>query len=73
MQDEYLSISEAAHKIGVSIATLRNWDNQKKWLVPDYKLPTGRRLYSVRQVENFIINEMRSDTYDDGSNNIFGL
>lgn len=44
---------EVARIVGVSITTIKNWE-EKGALKPDRKLPSGRRLYSERTVEEFI-------------------
>lgn len=44
---------EVARIVGVSITTIKNWEERGS-LKPDRKLPSGRRLYSERTVEEFI-------------------
>ena len=44
---------EVARIVGVSITTIKNWE-ERGALKPDRKLPSGRRLYSERTVEEFI-------------------
>lgn len=49
--DKYLSISKAASLLGVSISTLRRWDNAGK-LVPE-KTAGGQRRYKYSQLRPF--------------------
>lgn len=51
--DKMYTSGEVARQIGVSITTLKNWE-EKGSLKPDRKLPSGRRLYSKETVNNFI-------------------
>jgi excisionase family DNA binding protein len=47
--EEYLSISEAARRLGVHPATLRGWAD--KGLVPHIKLPTGYRRFAPSAIQ----------------------
>lgn len=49
LEDKLLSIGEAAHYLGVSIDTLRNWDKQGK--LPSQKTQKGTRKYSFSSLE----------------------
>lgn len=44
MENTYFSIKEAARRLGVSQATLRNWERDGK-IKPDYT-PKGHRRYT---------------------------
>ena len=46
--EPYLSIRKAAAILGVSIATLRNWDASGK--LPALRTPTGQRRYTEKQL-----------------------
>ena len=47
---DYLTVGDAAAKLGVSRATLRNWDKAGK--LKPYRHPVnGYRLYSRRELE----------------------
>ena len=47
--EEYLSISEAARRLGVHPATLRGWAD--KGMVPHIKLPSGYRRFAASAVQ----------------------
>lgn len=53
MENKYLTIKQAAKKLGVSPLTLRNWDNSGKF-------PAGRhpisnyRVYKTEDIENLL-------------------
>lgn len=49
----FLRISEAAKKIGVTRQTLINW-SKKGTFVEHHTTPSGFRLYSEEQVQEFI-------------------
>lgn len=49
-QNDLLTIGEAAHLLGVSVSTLRNWDRGKKLRARRHPI-NGYRLYSRRDVE----------------------
>jgi len=63
MDSELLTISQTAEIIGVSIQTLRRWDDSGK-LLSFRKKETGNRYYKKDDVEKFIENNLR---------NLFGL
>lgn len=50
---EYISIPEAAERIGVSHMTLRSYIKQGKIKV-DRVLPSGRKQFKVKTVDEFI-------------------
>ena len=53
MELKYLSIKEAAHMIGVTPLTLRNWD--KKGTLTSYRNPVNNyRVYRADQIEMFL-------------------
>lgn len=49
----YLTIQEFAEEIGVSTQTLRRWDRTDK-LKPHHKTPSGYRMYSQKQVVEYL-------------------
>jgi DNA-binding transcriptional MerR regulator len=54
---EFLRITEAAMKLGVSVGTLRNWDRAGK-LVPSRHPINGYRLYQTKELEG-LLGKMR--------------
>lgn len=50
---KYVSIREASQILGVSDSTLRNWDRVGV-LVPERRLHSGKRFYSVDQLDKMI-------------------
>lgn len=50
---KYYKAGEAADFIGISLQTLRNWQ-ERGVLIPDKVLESGHRLYSESQLEKFI-------------------
>ncbi len=48
-QEEYLSIGEAARRLGVHPATLRGWAD--KGMVPHIKLPSGYRRFAASAIQ----------------------
>ena len=52
-KDNWLSSGQVANMIGVTTATLSNWD-RKGTLVPERRLEKGHRRYSVTQIDNFL-------------------
>lgn len=58
--DDYLTVGEAARFLGVSSATLRNWDKAGK-LIP-YRHPlNGYRLYLKADLEKLLQNIKQND------------
>lgn len=51
--EKMMTSGQVARTIGVSITTIKNWE-ERGALKPDRKLPSGRRLYSEKTVEDFI-------------------
>ena len=58
MSPKLLTISQASKIIGVSIQTLRRWDNSNK-LSPVRKKVTGHRYYRKDDIENYIKNNLK--------------
>ena len=50
---DYLTVGEAAAKLGVSRSTLRNWDKAGK-LTPHRHPINGYRLYHRKELENLL-------------------
>ena len=50
---DYLTIGETADMLSVSIATLRNWDREGKF-VPHHRTKGGQRAYSREQIEEYL-------------------
>ena len=62
----FLTISEFARRIGVSMQTLRNWHRDGK-LCPHHVTPTGHRMYTEEQVTTyFTVNAGRPAVPDIG-------
>lgn len=51
VKDKFITISQAAEELGVSINTLRQWDKDNL-LVPN-KTPFGHRRYSLEKLKEF--------------------
>ena len=51
----YLSIGQAAKTIGVSISTLRRWEDEGR-IKPDYRTPGGHRRYSIAYLNSEILD-----------------
>lgn len=49
---KFMTVDEFAKKIGVHPQTVRMWDRTGA-LVPHHKTPSGRRLYTEEQVEEY--------------------
>lgn len=47
-----LTSGEVARKLGVSIVTVKNYE-KKGILLPDKRLPSGRRYYDITKVNSF--------------------
>jgi excisionase family DNA binding protein len=47
-----LTISQAAHELGVSLSTVRRWTNLG--YLPSYRTPGGQRRFSREQLEQFL-------------------
>ena len=53
MEQKYLTIKQAAHMIGVTPLTLRNWD--KRGILDAYRNPVNNyRVYKLNQIEFFL-------------------
>lgn len=52
---KFLTVEEFARRIGVHPQTVRSWDNTGA-LSAHHKTPSGRRLYSEEQVEEYFKN-----------------
>lgn len=50
---DVMGIGEASKLLGVSSSTLRNWD-KSGILIPERKLSSGKRYYSVEQIKLMI-------------------
>lgn len=51
--NEYMNIKEAAHFVGVTQNTLRNWEKEKKFTVLRHPL-NNYRLYKKEDLEQFL-------------------
>lgn len=56
----FLSVTEAATRLGVSAASLRKWSDQG--LVRVYRTPGGQRRYEARDLDEFL-DSMRQTPY----------
>lgn len=52
MSEIFLTSTEFANAIGVSLSTIKNWDRDDI-LHPYMRTPTGKRLYTQAQVESY--------------------
>lgn len=52
-----LKTGAAAEYLGVSVQTLRNYE-EKKLLTPTQVMPSGHRRYSLKQLDKFIEKSM---------------
>ena len=51
-EPKFLTVEEFAKRIGVHPQTVRLWDKTGV-LLPHHKTPSGRRLYSEKQVKEY--------------------
>lgn len=51
----FMTVEEFAKRIGVHPQTVRAWDKAGTFL-PHHKTPSGRRLYSEEQVQEYFNN-----------------
>lgn len=56
MAEVYVKSGEAARLLGVSVGTLGRW-YERKILVPAQIFPSGRRRYSMTQINEFIAKQ----------------
>lgn len=62
--DKYLTVGQAANYLGVSISTLRNWDNSGKLAAFRHPL-NGYRLYRQEDLYRLLCNvELASETIE---------
>lgn len=54
-EKQFMTVEEFAKKIGVHPQTVRSWDKQGV-LRPHHKTPSGRRLYTEDQVDEYFGN-----------------
>lgn len=65
--DDYLQIKEAAEFLGVTRATLRNWERHGK--LNSHRHPINRyRLYKKEDLESLLKKAYESQEQTDGSN-----
>ncbi|MCP5069703.1 MAG: DEAD/DEAH box helicase family protein [bacterium] len=67
---EFLTISEAAHFLGVSAETLRRWDRSGR-LVATRRPGSNRRYYARQDLAEFHLDYARSETSSSGRQSIF--
>lgn len=68
VMENYLTISQAAKKIGVSSETLRRWDKTGKF--PSQRHPINNyRVYNEEQIE-FVLNELENQYITDYANSL---
>lgn len=53
----YLKTSEFASLIGVSATTVRSWE-QRGWLTPHHRSPSGYRYYTQDQVNKYLSGQL---------------
>lgn len=54
MENKYVNIKQAARILGVSTLTLRNWDNNGKFLAGRHPI-SNYRVYKVKDLEDLLI------------------
>lgn len=54
-EQKFMTVEEFAKRIGVHPQTVRMWDKSGV-LSPHHKTPSGRRLYSEEQVQEYFDN-----------------
>lgn len=52
MSEVFLTSTEFANAVGVSLSTIKNWDRDGI-LHPYLRTPTGKRMYTQSQVEEY--------------------
>jgi DNA-binding transcriptional MerR regulator len=61
MSDKFITIKEASQKLGVSRATLRNWDNTLK--LKAYRHPINNyRVYKIEDIEK-ILSQIKDSAF----------
>ncbi len=60
-EKRFLKISEFAHIVGVTPATLRNWED-KGILKPHHILPNGYRYYTQAQADSLLNAEVNIES-----------
>lgn len=53
MENKFITIKEAAKMLGVSVLTLRNWDNSGKFTAGRHPI-SNYRVYKISDIENLI-------------------
>lgn len=56
MSQNYLSSTDFARAVGVSVPTIQRWDIEGR-LIPVKRTISGRRLYSQEQLEAFLAED----------------
>ena len=51
--DNTYNIAQAAQYLGFKVKTLQKWDREGR-LIPAYRTPTNRRVYTKSQLDDFI-------------------
>ena len=54
----YISVGQAAEVIGVSISTLRRWEDEESFK-PDFRTKGGHRRYDLSRIEQEFLNKCR--------------
>ena len=56
----YISVGQAAEVIGVSISTLRRWEDEESFK-PDFRTKGGHRRYDLSRIEQDFLNKNKSN------------
>ena len=56
----YISVGQAAQVIGVSISTLRRWEDEESFK-PDFRTKGGHRRYDLSRIEQEFLNKNKSN------------
>ena len=56
----YISVGQAAEVIGVSISTLRRWEDEESFK-PDFRTKGGHRRYDLSRIEQEFLNKNKSN------------
>lgn len=70
MGEVYLKSGETARMIGVSVGTLGKW-HEKGIFVPAQVFPSGRRRYTLSQIQEFIAQHENQSMLEDADDEVY--